>query len=72
MIRMEDQEFKKKKMEKNAVSVLGASEVWCKGQSEIKCGDYTVHCSKGERAERGTAIMLHRKHSAMCCSADRA
>jgi hypothetical protein len=30
-------------MQKNAVSVLGVSEVRWKGQGEIKCGDYTVY-----------------------------
>ena len=59
-------------MEKNAVSVLGVSEVWWKVQSKIKSGDYTAYYSRGERAERGTAIMLHKKHSEMCRSEDSA
>jgi len=45
MIRIEAQEFKKKKkkkMEKNAMSVLVVSVAWWKGQSKIKSGDYTV------------------------------
>jgi len=37
-----------------------------------KSGDYTVYYSRGERTERGTAIVLHKKHSEMCCSEDHA
>jgi hypothetical protein len=44
---MEAQELLKKK-EMNAVSVVGVSEVWWKGQSEMKSGGYTVYCSRGE------------------------
>jgi hypothetical protein len=57
-------------MEMNAVSVLRVSEVWWKGQSKIKSGDYTVYYCRGVRAERGTTIVLHKKHSEMCCSED--
>jgi hypothetical protein len=46
--------LKKKKKQKNVVSVLGVNEVWWKGQ-----GDYTVYYSGGERAERGVAIVVH-------------
>jgi hypothetical protein len=53
-------------MEKNSVSVLGVSEVRWKGQSKIKSGDYTVYYSRGERAERGTAVVVHKNHSEMC------
>ena len=42
-----------KGMQKNEVSVLGASEVRWKGQGEIRSGDYTVYYSGGERAEKG-------------------
>ena len=38
-------------MEKNAVSVLGVSEVWWKGQGEIRNGDYTVYFSRSVRAK---------------------
>ena len=41
----------KKEMEKNAVSVLGVSEVWWKGQGEIRNGDYTVYFSRSVRAK---------------------
>jgi exonuclease III len=40
--------------------VLGVSEVWWKGQGEIKSGDYTVYYSGGDRAERGVAIAVHK------------
>jgi exonuclease III len=49
-----------KEMQKNAVSVLGVSEVRWKGQGEIKSGDYTVYYSGGYRAERGVAIVVHK------------
>jgi exonuclease III len=42
------------------VSFLGASEVRWKGQGEISSGDYTVHYSGGERAEKGVAIVVHK------------
>jgi exonuclease III len=29
-------------------------------QGEIRCGDYTVYYSGGERAEKGVAIVVHR------------
>jgi hypothetical protein len=45
----------KKEMQKNAVSVLGVSEVRWKSQGEIRSGDYTVYYSGGDRAERGVA-----------------
>jgi exonuclease III len=48
----------KKEMQKNAVSVLGVSEVRWKGQGEIRSGDYTVYYSGGDRAERGVAIVV--------------
>jgi hypothetical protein len=47
-------------MQKNAVSVLGVSEVRWKGQGEIKSGDYTVYYSGGDSAERGVAIVVHK------------
>jgi len=50
----------KKEMQKNAVSVLGVSKVWWKGQGEIRSGDYTVYYSGGERAEKGVAIVVHK------------
>jgi hypothetical protein len=50
----------KKEMQKNAVSVLGVSEVRWKGQGEIRSGDYTVFYSGGDRAERGVAIVVHK------------
>jgi hypothetical protein len=37
----------KKEMQKNAVSVLGVSDVRWKGQGEIRCGDYIVYYSGG-------------------------
>jgi hypothetical protein len=36
-----------KEMQKNAVSMLGVSEVQWKGQGEIRSGDYTVYYSRG-------------------------
>jgi hypothetical protein len=42
----------KKEMQKNAVSILGVSEVRWKGQGEIRSGDYTVYYSRGERAKK--------------------
>jgi exonuclease III len=50
----------KKEMQKNAMSVLGVSEVWWKGQGEIRRGDYTVYYSLGDSAERGVAIVMHK------------
>ena len=50
----------KKEMQKNAVSVLGVSEVRWKGQGEIRSGDYTVYYSGGECAEKGVAIVVHK------------
>jgi hypothetical protein len=41
-----------KKMQENAVSILGVSEVRWKGQGEIRSGDYTVYYSGGEHAEK--------------------
>jgi exonuclease III len=49
-----------KEMQKNAVSVLGVSEVQWKGQGEIRSGDYTVYYSGGDSAERGIAIVVHK------------
>jgi hypothetical protein len=45
-------------MDKNAVSVLGTSEVRWKGQSEIRSADYTVYYSGGERAGWGLGIVV--------------
>ena len=50
----------KMEMQKNKVSVLGVSEVWWTGQGEIRSGDYTVHYSGGECAERDVAIVVHK------------
>jgi nitrogen regulatory protein PII len=50
----------KKEMQKNAVSVLGVTEVRWKGQGEIRSGDYTVYYSRGDRAERGVEIVVHK------------
>ena len=47
-------------MEKNAVSDLGFSERQLNGQGEIRSGDYTVYYSKGEKAERGIVIVVHK------------
>jgi hypothetical protein len=48
-------------MQKNEVSVLGASEVTWKGQGEIRSGDYTVYYSRGERFERDVAIVVRKR-----------
>ena len=50
----------KTEMQKNAVSVLGVSEVQWKGKGEIRSGDYTVYYSGGERAESSVAIVVHK------------
>jgi hypothetical protein len=50
----------KKEMQKNAVSVLGVSEVRWKGQGEIRSGNYTVYYCGCDRAERGVAIVVHK------------
>jgi hypothetical protein len=50
----------KKEMQKNAVSVLGVSDVRWKGQGEISGGDYTVYYCGGDRVERGVAIVVHK------------
>ena len=42
------------------MSVLGVSEVRWKGQGEIRSGDYTVYYSRGEWAEKGVAIVVHK------------
>jgi hypothetical protein len=47
----------KTEMQKNGLSILGVSEVWWKGQGEIRSGDYTVYYSGDERAERSVAIV---------------
>ena len=47
-------------MQKNYVSVLGVSQVWWKGQGEIRSGDYTVYYSGGERAEKFVAIVMYK------------
>ena len=38
-------------MQKNAVSILGVSEVRWKGQGELRSGNYVVYYSGGERAD---------------------
>ena len=43
-----------------------------KAKKKKKSGDYTVYYSRGERTDRGTAIVLHKKHSETCRSEDRA
>jgi hypothetical protein len=50
----------KKEIQKNEVSVLGASEARWKGQCEIKSGDYTMYYPGGERAENGVGIVVHK------------
>jgi hypothetical protein len=50
----------KKEMQRNAVYVLGVSEVRWKSHSEIRSGDYTVYYSEGDRAERGIAKVVHK------------
>jgi len=50
----------KMEMQKNKLSVLGVSEVRWTGQGEIRSGDYTVYYSRGEQAERGVAIVVHK------------
>jgi hypothetical protein len=50
----------KKEMQKNAVCVLGVSEVRWKGEGEIRSGDYTVYYCGGDRTERGVAIVVHK------------
>jgi exonuclease III len=52
--------FEKKEMQKNAVSILGVSEVRWKGQGEKRSGDYAVYYSRSERAEKGVAIVVHK------------
>jgi hypothetical protein len=46
-------------MPKNAVPILGVSEVPQKGKTKIRSGDYTVYYSRGESAERGAATVVH-------------
>jgi len=46
----------KTEMQKNEVYVLGVSEVWWKGQGEIRSGDYTVCNPEGELAERDVVV----------------
>jgi hypothetical protein len=50
----------KQEMQKNEVPVLGVSELQWKGQGEIRSGDYTVYYSRGEGAEKGVAIVVHK------------
>ena len=50
----------KKEMQKNKVSVVRVSEVRWKGQGEIRSGEHTVYYSRGERAEKGVAIVVHK------------
>ena len=37
------------------------SEGWWKWQGEIWSGDYTVYSSRGDRAERGIAILVYKR-----------
>jgi hypothetical protein len=50
----------KKDVQKNAVSILGVSEVRWKEQGEIRSGDFTVYYSGGERVENIVAIVVHK------------
>jgi len=50
----------KKEMQKDEVSILGVSEVRWKGQGKIRSGDYKVYYSRGERAEKCVAIVVHK------------
>ena len=50
----------KNETQKNAVSVLGVSEVRWKGQGEVTSGDCTVCCTEGERADKVVAIVVHK------------
>ena len=50
----------KMEMQKNKVSVLVVTEVRWTGQGEIRSGDYTVYYSRGEWAERGVTIVVHK------------
>jgi len=50
----------RKEMEKNAVSGLGFSERQWNEQGKIISGDYTVYYYKGEKAERGIVIVVHK------------
>jgi hypothetical protein len=47
-------------MQKIKVSLLGVSEVRCKGKGVIRRGDYAVYYSGGERAERGLEILIRK------------
>jgi exonuclease III len=38
----------------------GFSEVRWKGQGEIHSGEYTMYYSRGEKSERGVAIVVHK------------
>jgi hypothetical protein len=50
----------KLEMQKNAVSVVCVSEVVYQGQGEIRKKKNTVSSSRGERTERGIAILVHK------------
>ena len=47
-------------MQKDEVSILGASEIRWKEQGEIRSGDYTVYYTGGELAEGGASIVVHK------------
>jgi len=34
--------------------------VWSKEQGVIRSGDYTLYYSRGEKAERGIAVVVHK------------
>ena len=50
----------KKKMKNNAGSVLCVSGVRWKEQGGIRSGEYTVCYSRGKKAEKCTAIVVHK------------
>jgi thiamine biosynthesis protein ThiC len=52
--------LKKEMQKKKKVSVVGVRKVRWKGQGEIRSHDYTVCYSRGERAEKGVAILVHK------------
>jgi hypothetical protein len=47
-------------MKNNAGSVLRVSRVRWKEQVGIRSGEYTVCYSRGDRVERGVAIVVHK------------
>jgi hypothetical protein len=44
----------------NSAYVPGLSEVWWKGEGEIRSGDYTIYYSGGERGARRLAVIVHK------------